>query len=292
MKHAIKHVDVFTNVPYTGNPVAVVLNADDLSSEHMQRVANWTNLSETTFVMAASTPEADYRVRIFTPTTELIFAGHPTIGTAHALLEAGLVTAKDGKLMQECGVGLVPVSVTESANEGRIISFDVPNPELRPLSPVQFDELEHILRRDTGAQHPPMFVTAGETFVIVQLDDAAQVLAVSPDLGALRAFSERNGILGLLVFGAHPDASEAAIESRAFFPILGIDEDPVCGSGNGAIAGFIEHTHQLGAFGAEYISSQGYRVGRSGKIRVAIDVGVSIKVGGQSVTCIEGDILL
>lgn len=290
MTRAMKQVDVFTAIPYTGNPVAVVLDGDGLGSEQMQRIANWTNLSETVFVLSASDARADYRVRIFTPLSELPFAGHPTIGTAHALLEAGLVTPKHGRLMQECEVGLVPVLVVDDEADGRIISFYLPAAGFGELTAVQSFALGNILHAPALADQSPLMVNVGPSFVVVQLQSADAVLDLSPDLAALTRFSEAHGVAGVLAFGPHPEGDNAAIEARAFFPILGINEDPVCGSGNGAIAAFIAHTGQVETFGAVYLSTQGQKVGRAGTIRIAIEQDGAIKVGGQSVTCIDGRI--
>lgn len=292
MKRAIKEVDVFTATPYMGNPVAVVLDAEGLTSEQMRRIANWTNLSETTFVLPASDARADYRVRIFTPLAELPFAGHPTIGTAHALLEAGLVTPKHGRLLQECEVGLIPVLVADDQGEGQIISFYLPTPSFDALTASQAIELEKILRSPRLADQVPLFVNVGPAFIVAQLESADAVLELAPDIAELTRFSERNGIVGVLAFGAYPKGGKAAIEARAFFPVIGINEDPVCGSGNGAIAGFIAHTGQLATFGSEYLSSQGRKIGRSGTLQIAIEADGAIKVGGQSVTCIDGEIRL
>lgn len=289
MTRAIKQVDVFTATPYTGNPLAVVLNGEGLGTEQMQRIANWTNLSETVFVLPPSDARADYRVRIFTPLSELPFAGHPTIGTAHALLEAGLVTPQNGKLMQECEVGLVPVLVADD-DDGQIISFYLPAAGFGGLTAVQTAALTDILHGPELADQSPLLVNVGPSFIVAQLQSADAVLDLSPDLAALTAFSKANGFAGVLAFGPHPKGGKAAIEARAFFPILGINEDPVCGSGNGAIAAFIAHTGQVETFGAAYLSTQGQKVGRSGTIRIAIEPDGAIKVGGQSVTCIDGQI--
>ena len=136
---------MFTHEPYLGNPVAVVLDAQGLTTEQMQRIANWTNLSETTFVLAPTQPDADYRVRIFTPQSELPFAGHPTLGTAHALLEAGRITPKAGRLVQECEAGLIELAVTPSGGLSPVIAFNLPKPSFKPLTHEQVDELASIL---------------------------------------------------------------------------------------------------------------------------------------------------
>src|SRR5574337_1635154 len=145
MNLPFKQVDVFTSVPFSGNPVAVILDARGLSESQMQRIANWANLSETTFVLPPTQAEADYRVRIFTPHVELPFAGHPTLGTAHALLEAGKIAARNGRLTQECAKGLIALTVSTGESNTVQIAFELPLPSFSPLSTNQVDELEEII---------------------------------------------------------------------------------------------------------------------------------------------------
>ena len=142
---AYKTVDVFTTVPFKGNPVAVILDAKGLSTEQMQQIANWTNLSETTFIVPVTEEGADYHVRIFTPNAELPFAGHPTIGTAHALLEASLVKAREGKLVQQCGAGLVTLNIEQTTDGAQWIFFDLPTPKFSALDSDETAELESTL---------------------------------------------------------------------------------------------------------------------------------------------------
>jgi len=279
-----KQVDVFTGVRFKGNPVAVILKADTLTTGQMQRVANWTNLSETTFVVPSANPQADYSVRIFTPASELPFAGHPTVGTAHALLEAGLVRPRNGTLVQECGVGLVRLKVEES-HDGRWISFELPQPSATPLAESTVAEIEAILGVTVSHEHAPCLIDAGVRWVVAQLQDAETVLAARPDLQRLASIDLQSE--GVVIFGEYPTGSPAHIEVRAFAPRQGVNEDPVCGSGNGCVAAFIRHTTQTAHFGAEYLASQGGALGRAGRIRMSISDS-SIRVGGQAVTCVDG----
>lgn len=288
MKLPFKQVDVFTSVPFGGNPVAVVLDARRLSESQMQRIANWTNLSETTFVLPPTQAEADYRVRIFTPRAELPFAGHPTLGTAHALLEAGKIAARDGRLTQECAAGLVAVTV--SVGDSVEIAFELPSPSFSPLSADQVDELEDIIGAAVLRSPPPKFVNVGPTWTVVQLADADTVLSLVPDMGRLSAFDRHAKSTGVAAFGAYAKGADAAMEVRAFAPSQGVNEDPVCGSGNGAVAAFVRDAGLVEAFGSTYTSSQGAVVGRSGKLSITIDASGVIRVGGQSVTCIDGTI--
>jgi PhzF family phenazine biosynthesis protein len=290
MPTPFKQVDVFTKVPFKGNPVAVVLQADGLSTGQMQQIAGWTNLSETTFVLAATSAEADYRVRIFTPLSELPFAGHPTIGTAHALLEAGRIEARNGALVQECGAGLVKLQVADGPDGERLISFDLPPPQIKLLSDDEVDELEAILgcavSRDAA---PPRVIDVGPRWIVAQLADARAVLSNRPDLARMKARNTKDQVTGVTIFGEHEPGSKAWIEVRSFVPACGIDEDPVCGSGNGCVAAFIRANQQDAHFGSEFIASQGKVLGRAGQVRITID-GERIQVGGMSVTCIDGQL--
>jgi PhzF family phenazine biosynthesis protein len=281
-----KQVDVFTAVPYLGNPVAVVLEAEGLTPEQMQRIARWTNLSETTFVLPPTQGGADYRLRIYTPNAELPFAGHPTIGSAHALLEAGVVAAHDGRLVQQCGAGLVNLAVEAYRHGERWISFELPQPTITPLSTDGIAELEAALGCAVRRDLAPRLVDVGPRWVVAQLAGADEVLAVRPDYSRLALHDTALGATGVAIFGEHRVGGPARIEVRAFAPTHGVDEDPVCGSGNGCVAAFIRDTGQTGHYGPLYTASQGAALGRAGRLRIGVNGG--IRVGGQSVTCIEG----
>lgn len=283
----IKTVDVFTTAPFKGNPVAVVLEAASLTAGQMQQIARWTNLSETTFVLPPTVPGADYQVRIFTPGAELPFAGHPTIGTAHALLEAGRVQAQDGVLMQQCAAGLVRLTVEQDGEDAPWIAFALPAPSLTALDAAEAAQLESILRADLEVNVVPYLVDVGARWVIAQLTSARAVLACEPDLQRLKAHDLKGRHTGVVIFGPHDPGSPAGIEVRAFAPAHGINEDPVCGSGTGAVAAYLRHTRQLGTFGSELLATQGGMVGRAGLLRLSIS-DEAIRVGGHALTCIDG----
>lgn len=283
----IKTVDVFTTVPFKGNPVAVVLDAAVLSAGQMQQIARWTNLSETTFVLPPTAPRADYQVRIFTPGAELPFAGHPTIGTAHALLEAGIVQAKDGILVQQCGAGLVTLTVEGEGQVAPWISFELPTPSLTALDSGQAAQLEAILGADLEVNVVPYLVDVGARWVIAQLTSARAVLACEPHLQRMKAQDIKGRHTGVVIFGQHDAGSTAGIEVRAFAPAHGVNEDPVCGSGTGAVAAYLRHTKQLGTFGSKLLATQGEMVGRAGVLRLSIS-DEAIRVGGHALTCIDG----
>ncbi len=286
---AFKQVDVFTRVPFQGNPVAVVLDAAGLDTGQMQRIANWTNLSETTFVVPKTRAEADYRVRIFTPASELPFAGHPTIGTAHALLEAGLVDARAGRLVQECSAGLVRLDIGQDALLGRSISFELPSPRITGLSDAAVAELGAILGTALATAARPRLVDVGPRWIVAQLPSAAAVLAVVPDLERMKAHDLALGTTGVVIFGEQEAGTASRVEVRAFAPSCGMGEDPVCGSGNGCMAALIRETGQAERFGSSFIASQGRAVGRDGLLRIGIEPS-RIQVGGAAVTCIDGTI--
>ena len=284
-----KQIDVFTSVRYKGNPVAVVLRADELTTEQMQQFSNWTNLSETTFVVPTTTSDADYHVRIFTLNAELPFAGHPTIGTAHALLEAGRIEAKNGRLVQECGQGLVNLEVEYMPDGERFISFDLPEPTIAPLDSDRVADLEGALGVHVVREFNPCLVDVGPRWIVAQLSSAETVLTISPDFTRMTSLNLKDKTTGVVVFGEYPAGAPARIEVRAFAPAVGVIEDPVCGSGNGCVAAFIRHTGQTAHLGSEYLASQGAILGRAGLLRLSISED-RIQVGGAAVTCIDGQL--
>lgn len=278
-----KQVDVFTRVPFKGNPLAVVLGADGMSDAAMHAIARWTNLSETTFALAPTSPQADYRVRIFSPGTEFPFAGHPTLGTAHALLEAGLVPKTPGRLVQECGVGLVELSI---ADDGAL-AFRSPPAQLRDLHPGLRPALAATLHSEAfGAA---VIVSMGISWLVVRMDSAAACLAVKPDAAAMRSLLT-NGVTGVAMFGAHEAGGPADYEVRAVFTKMGeLAEDPVTGSANACIARLLQAQGfpDGRASGAGYTARQGTAVGCDGRISVRYADG-DPWIGGDSVTVIDG----
>lgn len=277
-----KQVDVFTDIPFMGNPVAVVLNGDELSTGQMQAIANWTNLSETTFVCTPTDRQADYKLRIFTPRRELPFAGHPTLGSAFAVLESGIKPKNAGKLVQECGRGLVSVYV----KEGKLF-FELPEPRINRTQSVDIDELASALGMDLNSIKESATIDVGAVWITLQLAGAEKVRNLRPDMTKLRALIP-SGVTGVTVFGIISDNAESDIEVRSFAPTVGIDEDPVCGSGNGCVATLVK---ELGLIGKQnYIASQGQCVGRNGKVEVRFTDNGKILIGGNAVTCIEGKI--
>jgi PhzF family phenazine biosynthesis protein len=271
-----RQVDVFTTTAYDGNPVAVVLDGLGLDDEALQRFARWTNLSETTFVLPPSDAAADYGVRIFTPTHELPFAGHPTLGTCHAWLESGGVPHTSSVIVQECAAGLIRIRQTADG-----LAFAAP-PLIRsgPVEEQLIERLAGMLRIEEREILDSQWVDNGPGWVAVLLRDAGAVLALRPgfvdvDLG---------------VVGAYPDGARCAFEVRAFFPKNGATvEDPVTGSLNASLAGWLIAS---GRARAPYIASQGAALGRAGRVHISTDADNTVWVGGGTITCLKGDVAL
>jgi PhzF family phenazine biosynthesis protein len=265
-------VDVFTTTPYAGNPVAVVLGADGLTTAEMQRFANWTNLSETTFVLPPTEAGADYAVRIFTPVAELPFAGHPTLGTCHAWLEAGGTPTRADEIVQQCAAGLVRVRRTPDG-----LAFAAP-PLVRS-GPVEEEVVLHVaevLGIDRADVVDAQWADNGPGWVAILLESAAAVLSLRP----------RPVDLDVGVVGPYPPGSSAAFEVRAFFPKDGSTvEDPVTGSLNASLAEWLLRT---GRAQAPYVASQGGALGRAGRVHVSCDEDGTIWVAGGTVTCVSG----
>ena len=269
-------VDVFTSELALGNPVAVVHDADALSDEQMARFARWTNLSETTFLLAPSEPDADYRLRIFTPNRELPFAGHPTVGSARAWLAAGGSPRGDRELLQQCAIGLVRVR-----RDGDRLAFAAP--PLRRGGPVDSADLATITRAlhlQAADVVDAAWVDNGPGWVALLLSDADTVLGLRPDLAALGAL----GKVG--VVGPCPPASDTAFEVRAFVASSSLGEDPVTGSLNAGIAQWLIGT---GRAPVSYVAGQGTALGRRGRIHVARADG-EIWVAGDTVLGVQGSV--
>jgi PhzF family phenazine biosynthesis protein len=276
MMRQFRQVDVFTAVPYLGNPLAVVVEADGLADEQMRQFANWTNLSETTFLLPPQDAAADYRVRIFTPTGELPFAGHPTLGTCHAWLETGGQPRTAGQIVQECGAGLVRIRQDPAG-----LAFAAP-PLVRS-GPVDEDlavGIADVLGVPRNEIVDLQWADNGPGWVAVLLASADAVLAVRPGVTDL----------DLGIVGPYPAGSPAAFEVRAFTPKLGLtDEDPVTGSLNASVAQWLLAT---GRATAPYVASQGTALGRSGRVRISQDDDGTVWVGGTTVTCVTGEVAL
>ena len=285
MRRKYRVVDVFSKQPLLGNPVAVVLECAGLGTAEMQSIARWTNLSETTFVLPPESPDADYRLRIFTPDRELPFAGHPTLGSAHAVIEAGICDPARGVVIQECGAGRIPVSL-EGCDGDRQLVLQMPPARHWPLGTDEIEELAAILGCDVCAQPTPSLVDVGPIWMVAQIEDRPTLMGLQPDFARLAAFERLLGATGLSLFATTDDG----IETRSFAPSCGVNEDPVCGSGNGSIADFRMRAGQI-APGDSYVARQGRMTGRDGIVSVLTEADGTIFVGGSCVTTVEGTLL-
>ena len=272
--YAFQQVDVFSAVPFKGNPLAVIVGANDLTDQQMAAIANWTNLSETTFLLRPHHPQADYRVRIFTPERELPFAGHPTLGSCHAWLAAGNAPRGDD-VVQECGVGLVRIR-----RDGKRLAFAAP-PLQRSgeVAPDMLARIARALQIDPARIRASQWVDNGPGWVAVMLSTAAEVLAIERSYAALPGQSL--GVVG--PWDGRQGGGDAQFEVRAFVGTRPA-EDPVTGSLN---AGLAQWLIGAGLAPDAYVASQGTALGRAGRVHVA-RIGADIWIGGETATCIEG----
>jgi len=305
-----KQVDVFTDTPFFGNPLAVVLDGSDLSDEAMQRFARWTNLSETTFVLPATEPGADYRVRIFTPGGELGFAGHPTLGTCHAWLAAGNAPRDKNVIVQQCNVGLVRIRRDASLEGG--LGFEAPPLRRSSPSPTVLAKVAGALGVKAHHVLAAQMLDNGTTWLGLLLEDADTVLALSPDHRALKDIGFKIGVAGLPAAEAAPSligrsnrearafaasdrsaalppAHKADLEVRGFAASTGVDEDPVTGSLNASLAQWLIADDRMPV---QYVAAQGQCLGRNGRVHIKRDDAGQVWVGGQSVICIDGNAVL
>lgn len=279
-------LDVFADRPGAGNPLGVVLDAADLGTAQMQAFAAWTNLSETVFFLPPTSAAADYRIRIFTPRQELPFAGHPSVGAAWAALETGLAP-ETGALVQECEAGLLPVRVV---GQGPERSVHLRSPAARPLpaTDTRSGVLAAVLAPLPLGTLPPALWNNGPGWWLVELDQAASVRHLQPDLPAIAALTSATAAVGLAVFalaGAHDDH---AVVVRAFCPADNIPEDPVTGSANACIAAALHAAGRLPGEAGRYIASQGRELGRDGRVAVEVDAQGEVWIGGQVQAVIAG----
>ena len=276
MTFTIHMIDVFGSGPLSGNPLAVVTGADTLTTDDMQRLTRWFNLSETTFLLPPTHPQADYRVRIFSLDREMPFAGHPTLGTCHAWLsENGLPKSETG-IVQECGAGLVTIRHAH----GRL-SFAAP-PLIRSgaPTPAELEEARQLLGIETHDIVDAAWIDNGPGWLGIRLASAEKVLALEP----VRSWPGR---IDVGVVGPHANGGEAAFEVRAFFSdhLGAIAEDPVTGSLNASLAQWLFAT---GVVAEDYVAAQGTRLGRKGRIYLTRDDTGQIWVGGETRTQVEG----
>lgn len=282
-------VDVFSDHPGRGNPLAVVLESEDLDDSRMQALASWMNLAETTFLLPPTTADADYRVRIFTPRQEIAFAGHPSIGSAHAAIVAGLATPTEGCLVQECQAGLLPIRVI-AEGAGVVLSVRVPRSRI-----VRYGNSDDILLQralgglELGALAPAL-VEGGRRWWLAELAHSSSVRKMRPDLAAIGELAASSNSLGLCVFAreAGQHARPDGLVVRAFPVGVGIHEDPASGAANAAIAAFLDEAGQLDSLGTRYQVSQGREMGRDARLLLEVDAEREVWVGGACQTVVSG----
>ncbi|GMM37504.1 Yhi9 protein [Saccharomycopsis crataegensis] len=299
-KYQFKQVDVFTKSPFSGNPLAVVFDADDLEVSEMQKITAWTNLSEAVFFLKKSDPKADYKIKIFSPTYELPFAGHPTLGAAYSAIESGIVDLddiienKNGTMIQECKIGLVELKVTRHSKivdelKGLDISiaFKSPTPEFIEVSPAS--QLGFLKGFNLSESQGLKFLTVkiGITWCIAQFPNPELLLSIEPNMDQIKKMSIEENVDGITCFAFYPDSK--SYEVRTFAPAADTPEDPVCGSGNAAVSCFMSHV--LGLTG-EFSGRQGKILGRDGQIGLTVTENSSNNyVAGKAITVVNGTIV-
>lgn len=284
-------IDVFTQAALAGNPLAVVLDANGLDDATMQSFARWTNLSETTFVLTPTLAQASYRVRIFTPMAELPFAGHPSVGTAWALLDAGLIKPGSGPLLQECGAGLLPVSV-QGSGEQRVVSVQAPMARRSAISPEYIEVLPRAIGgMGSSVGERPILSDVGARWILLELATRAQITSLVPDLDLIASISRALRAEGLAVFSFDPTLT-VPLELRAFAPATGVPEDPVTGSAHAAVGDWLHTQGRLAAVNGRYSASQGSAVGRDGVVHVSASADGRVSIGGRCCALIRGAVNL
>ncbi len=280
-------LDVFGPRPGTGNPLGVILDADALSSSQMQALATWLNLSETVFFLRPTAPGADYHIRIFTPTRELAFAGHPSVGAAWAAVTCGLAQPRDGALLQQCAAGLLPVRVSGPAEA---LEIQLASPPARQLDTEAGGAPAALLALAADGQAPELWDN-GARWWLLPLRDANAVRSLLPDMAALADWSLATDATGVAVFADEAGAGHARVV-RAFCPAdaPSVPEDPVTGSANALIGAWLRQRNALPGGEGRYVASQGREVGRDGRVQVQVDAQGTVWIGGQVQPVIDGQI--
>jgi PhzF family phenazine biosynthesis protein len=288
MPRQFVQLDVFAAKPGDGNPLAVVLDAAGLDDDAMQAIARWTRLPETTFVLPPTTAEASYRLRIFSPRREVPFAGHPSIGSAHAVLEAGLATPRDGQLVQECAVGLLPVCVE---GEGRERRLAVRAPRARVLEVGQEDDkrLGAALKGHVPGALPPVLMDGGRRWWLAELVDEASVRSMLPRWDAVSALARGHDAMGLCVF-ARCAGRDYDLVVRALVGQPAQVEDAASGAANATLAAYLFESGALPHANGRYTVSQGREVGHDARLELRVDANGEVWSGGQVQTVVRGEL--
>jgi PhzF family phenazine biosynthesis protein len=288
MSRPFVQLDVFAARPGDGNPLAVVLGAEGLDEAAMQAIARWTRLPETTFVLPATTPEASYRLRIFSPRREVPFAGHPSIGSAHAVLEAGLATPRDGFLVQECAVGLLPIEVRGEGRERRL-AVRAPRARLMEIGQPDDARLGAALAGITAGALPPVLMDGGRRWWLAELCDEAAVRGLTPRWEAVSALANDHDAMGLCVF-ARCEGRDYDLVVRALVGHPAQVEDAASGAANATLAAWLHHADALPHANGRYVVSQGREVGHDARLELRVDAEGEVWSGGQVQTVVRGQL--
>ncbi|HET8764110.1 MAG TPA: PhzF family phenazine biosynthesis protein [Rhodanobacter sp.] len=279
------HLDVFAARHGGGNHLGVVIGAGAWSAEAMQRFANWAALVETTFLLPPTTADADYRVRIFTPHKEIPFAGHPSIGSAHAALATGVATARDGSVRQECGAGVLPIRIEGNGKAQRLL-LRAPAASVRERGTGAHPRLAAAIHGMHLGKLPPALVDGGRRWWLVEIDGEAALRAWQPDHAAIAALAQATESMGICAFArSHSGAYQLAV--RAFADGAGIAEDPASGAANGLLAAWLAQAEPDGPLAHGYVVSQGREIGFDAELVVRIEAG-AVWIGGRTHTIIDG----
>ena len=289
----VKQVDAFTTVPFGGNPAVVVMDAEGLTDEEMQRIAQEMNLSETAFV--ASSERADFRVRFFTPVKEIDLAGHPTIATFHALVEEGLIAARDGfvTVTQELNVGVLPVEIEIEAGVAKRVIITQQKPLFASAYPASsWAEALGIDKTEILEGYPLQTVSTGTPQLMIPVKSLTTLRLLRPDLEAMAALTEQGDFFSVHVFTLETFSEETDVHARHFAPATGVREDPVTGSASGAMAAYLVHYGLVDK--SSLVAEQGHLIGRPGLVYIDLekegDEITMVKVGGSAVTVMNGEI--
>jgi PhzF family phenazine biosynthesis protein len=288
MSRRYLQLDVFADRPGAGNPLAVVLDADGLDDDAMQAIARWTRLPETTFVFPATVPDASYQLRIFSPRREVPFAGHPSVGTAHAVLESGIATCVDGMLVQEGIAGLLPLRV-EGSNAARTIAVRTPPSRVMEVVAADDNRMAPVLGDWQLGGLPPVLMEGGRRWWLVELAGESTLRAITPDWDAITRLAADSDSMGVCVFARCGDtAYDLAV--RAFVGAPAQFEDAASGAANATLAAWLASRNALPGSGGSYLVSQGREVGHDALLRMQVDADGAVWSGGQVCTVVRGEI--
>ena len=281
-------LDVFADRPGAGNPLAVVLDTDGLDTPTMQAIARWSNRPETTFVFAPTTADADYRIRMFSPTREVPFAGHPSIGTAYAVLQAGMAQSTNGRVVQEGMTGLLPLQV-EDSNGIRSIAIRTPTARVAEIASAEDPRLAPALRGLAPGALPPALMDGGRRWWAVEVTDEGALRGAVPDWHAIAQLADTTESMGVLAF-ARSASGEFDLAVRAFVGAGSPFEDAASGAANAVLAAWLRDNDALPASGSSYVVSQGREVGFDARLHLRVDADGEVWSGGRVCPIVSGTI--